>query len=719
MSVSKRYAPGKDTFNIFSLKQHFLYFRNCTMNLSFLSKVLLAILICVSFAGSSSPENNPPIEAYGERPEVDHVALSASGTKVAIVVRSTEPMTATVNREGYIPPRFRRAFKVLDWDGLTYYPTKFVLHDLAAGTTQSVVYDDYGDITGIDFVGEDYVLVTQRGGTEVVNRSGHTVGARHWRQSMIWDLKDNQIRQFAFKDDLDDAPADRRRFIVTGLVATSNPNNQVYVQAFAPEKSFSRPRNHLLKADLETGGVSLVHRGDEDTIDWVVQSDGQLLARVDYDNRYNSFKIVSEQDGSKTTLYKSNNAKRPPFSLIGVHPESDSLIILASDGFDYLAELKTDGTIWGPMVQQDGKDIDLVFVDDARVVQGVKYSGVYPSYQFLDEELDADIRTLISEIPGASVTIVDHSSDWQKLLLKLEGSFTSGMYVLYDRASDTREMIAETRPDIPPQAIGEALAFQYPARDGLMIEAIVTLPPKTDLAQVSALKTIVMPHGGPEAHDAIGFDWMAQYFSNRGYLVLQPNFRGSSGYGDAFVAAGNGEWGGKMQDDLTDGLQALVDAGLADPDKVCIVGASYGGYAALAGGAFTPELYKCVVAIAPVSDLRLMLREERRDRGRSHWVIDYWEERMSDGEPRTRKLNAISPRRHAANFQAPVLLIHGDQDSVVPIEQSEIMQDALVEAGKTVEFILLEEADHWLSESASRLVTLQAASSFVERQIGD
>lgn len=689
------------------------------MNLSFLIKVFLALVICVSFAGRSTSQNNPPIEAYGERPEVDHVALSPSGTKVAITVRSSEQMTATVAQEGRIPRKFRRAIKELTPDGFNYHPTKFVLHDLVSGTSQSIIYDDYGDITDIAFVGEDFVLIVQRAGTEVLNRSGQTIGARHWRKSMIWNLKDNEIRQFAFEDELEKAPQDRRQFMVTDLVATSTLDNEVYVQAFAPEKRFSNPRYHLLKADLETGAVSLVHRGNEDTIDWVVQTDGRLLARVDYDNRYNNYRVVGVENGSKKNLFEAGNAKRPPFSVIGVHPERGTLVILASNEFQYLAELKTDGSITGPFVQQAGKDIDFVFVDENRVVQGVKFSGVSPSYHFFDEQLDTDIQTLVSELTGSSVTIVDHSADWEKLLLKLEGSFTSGMYVLYDRGTNTRELIAEIRPDIPPDAIGEALAFQYPARDGLMIEAIVTLPPNTDLAHVAALKTIVMPHGGPESYDAIGFDWMAQYFSNRGYLVLQPNFRGSSGYGDAFVAAGNGEWGGKMQDDLTDGLRALVDAGLADPGKVCIVGASYGGYAALAGGAFTPELYKCVVAIAPVSDLRLMLREERRDRGRTHWVIDYWEERMTDGEPRTRKLNSISPRKHASNFQAPVLLLHGDHDSVVPIKQSEVMREALINAKSPVEFILLEEADHWLSESATRLATLRAASAFVEQHLGE
>jgi dipeptidyl aminopeptidase/acylaminoacyl peptidase len=163
----------------------------------------------------------------------------------------------------------------------------------------------------------------------------------------------------------------------------------------------------------------------------------------------------------------------------------------------------------------------------------------------------------------------------------------------------------------------------------------------------------------------------------------------------------------------------LISEGLADPDRVCIVGASYGGYAALAGGAFTPDLYKCVAAIAPVSDLAMMMADEREDTGRNHWAIDYWEERMADGDARTDKLNAISPARYASAFKAPVLLIHGEDDTVVPMRQSVRMQNALNRAKRPVELIRLKGEDHWLSESPTRLATLQAVSDFVDEHIGD
>src|SRR5262249_34265217 len=153
---------------------------------------------------------------------------------------------------------------------------------------------------------------------------------------------------------------------------------------------------------------------------------------------------------------------------------------------------------------------------------------------------------------------------------------------------------------IVPAELGETLIIKYAGRDGTKLPGYLTLPPGKDGKK---LPLIVMPHGGPEVRDFVRYDYWAQFLTNRGYAVFQPNFRGSGGYGKAFAEAGHRQWGRRMQDDVTDGVKALIADGTADPSRICIVGASYGGYAALAGGAFTPDLYKCVIAIAGVSDI--------------------------------------------------------------------------------------------------------------------
>ncbi len=276
--------------------------------------------------------------------------------------------------------------------------------------------------------------------------------------------------------------------------------------------------------------------------------------------------------------------------------------------------------------------------------------------------------------------------------------------------------IAETYDGVNDDDVGEVVTIEYKARDGLKIPALVTLPPQ--IQAPAKLPLVVIPHGGPELYDAVGFDWMTQYFASRGYLVFQPNFRGSSGFGTAFRDAGYGEWGGKMQDDITDGVARLVKSNWADPDRICIIGVSYGGYAALAGGAYTPDLYRCVAAIAPVSDVEMMLQKIRKEVGSKSLTLKYWEEYIGDLSEEKEKLRRISPANNATAFVAPVLLIHGDGDTVVPFVQSRKMEDALKAAGKSVALVKLKGEDHWLSKSETRLQTLRELDRFVAETIG-
>ena len=286
---------------------------------------------------------------------------------------------------------------------------------------------------------------------------------------------------------------------------------------------------------------------------------------------------------------------------------------------------------------------------------------------------------------------------------------------MYHRSTAELSYISTARPNIPKEAIADVLTVEYPASDGLKISGVLTVP---RWLEMDRLPMIVLPHGGPETHDQVGFDWMAQYFANRGYLVLQPNFRGSAGFGTAFTEAGYGEWGAAMQQDVTDGVNALIRGGQADPDRVCIIGWSYGGYSALAGGAFTPDLYQCVAAIAPVSDLPRMLLDERRAHGRSHWVIRYWEKAIADGSATRDTLRQKSPVMYAENFQAPVLLLHGKDDLIVPVAQSRRMRRALRDANKRVKLVEYRDADHSMSSPGSRLKILRELDAFVAEHIG-
>jgi dipeptidyl aminopeptidase/acylaminoacyl peptidase len=229
------------------------------------------------------------------------------------------------------------------------------------------------------------------------------------------------------------------------------------------------------------------------------------------------------------------------------------------------------------------------------------------------------------------------------------------------------------------------------------------------------LPLIVMPHGGPAAADTLDFDWWAQALAAQGYAVLQPNYRGSD-LNYRYVAAGFGEWGRKMQTDLSDGVHYLAEQGIIDPKRVCIVGASYGGYAALAGVALDAGVYRCAISVAGISDLKRFLKwtDNKFGNGDNH-TQRYWDRFMGASGRNDPALKAISPIEHVSSVIAPVLLIHGRDDTVVPYEQSDVMADALKHAGKSVELVTLKHEDHWLSRSATRRQMLEASVAFLKK----
>jgi dipeptidyl aminopeptidase/acylaminoacyl peptidase len=336
---------------------------------------------------------------------------------------------------------------------------------------------------------------------------------------------------------------------------------------------------------------------------------------------------------------------------------------------------------------------------------------------WFDEELAMQQASLDEAFPGESPWIENWSQDRSRFIVSIERPDRAPVFYLYDANERTAKALAGAYPELDRTRLAPRLPYTFTARDGVEIPGYLTRP----LGIEGPAPLVLLPHRGPMERDVDGFDWLAHFFASRGYAVLQPNYRGSSGYGRVWEDAGHGGWGiGVMQHDLSDGVAALVAAGIADPERVCIVGASYGGYAALAGAAFTPELYRCAVAINGVSDLRDIhtLYTGRRD-GRSA-AVTYWERSMGVEESRGArdKLDAASPAQHADRVQAAVLLIHGRDDSVVVFGQSRSMERALRAAGKPVQLVELEGEDHWLSEARTRVATLEAVEAFLAEHLG-
>ena len=256
----------------------------------------------------------------------------------------------------------------------------------------------------------------------------------------------------------------------------------------------------------------------------------------------------------------------------------------------------------------------------------------------------------------------------------------------------------------PTRRLAPVRLIAYKARDGLAIEGVLTLPVGRDPHK---LPFIVMPHGGPWAQDGLDYDYWVQFLANRGYGVLQPNFRGSTGYGTEFLRKGEGQLGLAMQDDVTDAVSWAVNQGLADASRVCIVGASYGGYAAMWGIIKDPDQYRCAISISGVSSLRREVNDFANDLHERNYRDD-WKRMAPD-------FDAVSPIKAVERIKTPLLLVHGKKDITVAYAQSAKMYDRMRNAGKTVELVSLPLADHYYTRQEDRIALLTAMENFLAK----
>jgi len=285
-----------------------------------------------------------------------------------------------------------------------------------------------------------------------------------------------------------------------------------------------------------------------------------------------------------------------------------------------------------------------------------------------------------------------------------------GNYYIFQPAAGVMQLFGRVNEKIDRQMLAPTSYVSYKARDGLDIPAYLTLPLGRDAKN---LPLIIMPHGGPYGvRDSLEYDWQVQFLANRGYAVLQPNYRGSSSYGREFAKKGEGQWGRQMQDDLDDGMDWLAKQGTVDPKRVCIVGASYGGYAALWGATRNPERYRCAASFAGVTDIRGQLNYDKAFFADPKYQRD-WQQRVR-GEQGF-DMDSISPLKQVARLRVPVLLGHGDADHNVPYRQSASYADALKSAGKPYEFYTYKDEGHGWSTKEHRQDWLDHLDAFLAK----
>ncbi len=620
-----------------------------------------------------------PVETFGAAPGIQNVSLSPDGTRVAYLM----------NRDG-------KAIMLVSALGKTGAKAKGV--DISKIKARSV-----------SWANDRFVLLRA---SKTLNTNLFKANKVEFGAIFSYDTKTGKMVQL-----LTHAKGLGLNSSLASIDRILPDENAVMMPAYTGKFKGERVRV-LFRVDLRTGDGKIVARGHYlDTDYFIVDGTGKVIARVDFAPKKGVFTIKVLKNNIFQTLYTEEN-DLVPMSVPGLSKDGKSLIVSSYQDRDtrglYTMSL-TDGSISGPLLWRKGADLVATLTEPGTgVVLGAVFAGIAgPDYQFLDPGMAQTWASIKKALGGAMVRLVNWSRDRKKWLLYIEGGSTAGAYMLFDANSGQFSTVAILRPDIKPADIADVVTIAYRSKDGTRISALLTLPPGY---KKHPAPLVVLPHGGPAAHDSLGWDWLAQAIANQGYLVLQPNFRGSDGFGSKFENAGNGQWNGAVLDDITAGVKGLIKAGYADPKRVCIAGASFGGYAALAGLVFTPDLYSCAAAIAPVTDARAFVNFEAKAYGKNSESVTYWTKVMK-GNNATTDLDSISPAKHADAAKAPLLLIHGRDDTVVPITQSWSMARAMRRANKPVQLVELKGEDHWLSSVDTRTQTLRALIAFLHEHL--
>jgi dipeptidyl aminopeptidase/acylaminoacyl peptidase len=615
-----------------------------------------------------------PLAAYGRLPMIEDAQISPDGTMMAYAVTSGDARLVMIRQ---------------------------------LGTGKSLATLNAGDqkVRDIQWAGAGHLLIT-------ISTTQHVAGLmgprREYFQVLAYDLSNGKTRL------LMDRAADSMNVVIgPPQVRMLNGEPHVIVEG-VHWAGGERGRNSLFSIKLSNGATKVHEQGRTHTTDWVVGRDGGVLAQTEYDTVTGEWSLRLLRN-KRWELIDSRTAPLSAPYLGGLGKDGTSVLLITRDPVTDRRAFKEYPADGSPARDIQLPSFDGMIHDPAsQALIGVwELDGDELRYDFFNPKDQAVWRGIAKAYAGRQVRLVSWTDDRRKLVVRVDDPAAGPSFVLVDMETKRADIVGSVYGGLKPEDISEVRPVKYKAADGLEITGYLTLPRGREAKN---LPLVVLPHGGPAARDEPGFDWKAQALASRGYAVLQPNFRGSDGFGRRFLEAGYGEWGRKMQTDLSDGVRYLTTQGLIDPKRVCIVGSSYGGYAALAGATLDRGVYRCAVAVAGLSDLRRFMSVEARETGgRTNDALRYWSRFMGVEGRRDPDLAAISPISHVAQVSIPVLLIHGKDDTVVLYDQSQVMFDALRRAGKTAELVTLKGEDHWMSRGATRLQMLEATVTFLEK----
>jgi dipeptidyl aminopeptidase/acylaminoacyl peptidase len=616
----------------------------------------------------------PPVEAFGELPAISDARLSPDGTHFAAI----QPL-----------------------DGRP----AVAIYQMHSGAAKPAVYGDtVGTIFEIGWAKNDRLVIYDK---ENVQSPGDKY-IREWTRAYSVDLSAGDPVMLMNNSIFVNANVTTTHVLDVDL---DDPNT-IFMEMYAEGITLFRVNVHTGESHIAAAppGTSVWTSG------WIMDGHGKIVGRLTSPpGRTKSYGLSLFKDGSWVTAEDYAKGDDGEAGLEGLLADGSALVVrhTGDTGTVVLSRFDLATTSPGAILFSDPQyDIGATLFDawTMRVI-GTAYATDAMHFRYFDPAMQSLQHSLELAFSGRTVLISSLDRDASHMIVETWAPRAPPEYYFLDRSTMRASSIGSAYPTLAPDQLGEMKSYPYKARDGLDIPAFITLPPGK---APKALPLVVMPHGGPNERDMIGFDWWAQFLANRGYAVFQPNYRGSTGYGLKFKAAGDLQWGRKMQDDITDGVKKLIEDGTVDPRRICIVGASYGGYAALAGAAFSPDLYACAVSFAGVSDLHSFELWQERRQGK-YWPYKNFTEHIAAS---VADADAVSPALHADQVRIPVLLMHAANDITVPIEQSEEMRDALKKAGKDVTYVKMDGDDHYFSLSSTRIGMLKETERFLAAHIG-
>ncbi|MBV1774954.1 S9 family peptidase [Burkholderiaceae bacterium DAT-1] len=633
-----------------------------------ISALLAAIFLCngvFADAGVVDPTLMPPIATLFKPAQYSSVQVSPNGKYLAVV----SPINGRKNI-AVIDLETRKANVVTAFGHVDVNRTSWIGND----RLQYGIWDQRAGNS------EDQVY----GGTFVIGRDGK--GNRQLVMSGV-----NFI-----------ANEDPGRRFKSGHIIGRVPDSADEV--FIESDDRSKENDDVYRVNVRTGERRLVTFQNPGRVSrYVVDHNGVIRVAISVDTKkakpITTIYVRDNNDAEWRKLSSMDEEEGVSINPVGFENDNHTLFVTSTRKTPrlglYTFDIETGQ--WGetllehPLADVGGGNSLNLIRDEKKKVVGFTFHAHEPETYWIDERY-RDLASRVDATFKGRLNFI-HGHPGKPTVVYSQSARDLGKYYLLNADASSAELIADSSPDLNQYQLSEMSAVVYKARDGLNIPAYLTLPVGLDAKQ---LPLVVLVHGGPYGvRDEFGFDNEVQLLASRGYAVLQPNYRGSSGYGFRFEVTGYRKWGLSMQDDLTDGVNWLVGKGLVDPKRVCIMGASYGGYAALEGLVKDPDLYKCGIASAAVSDILLKYSVTWSDYSNSDYVNSGRMMHMiGDLEKDKEQLIATSPARNAARFKSPVLIAHGAIDRRVPIIHAEKMRDALKAEGKYFEWLVIPDEGH-------------------------